>query len=121
VRVAQLIIVSMEDKKTLDIDILEEGNGPVIKNGQTAVVHYVGTLVDGTKFDSSIDRETPLSFHLGAGEVISGWEKGIVGMKVGEKRRLFIPPSLGYGSAGAGGVIPPNASLIFEVTLLEIQ
>lgn len=111
----------MEDKKTLDIDILEEGSGAAVKNGDVAVVHYVGTLVDGTKFDSSIDRDTPLSFNLGAGEVIAGWEQGIVGMKIGEKRRLFIPPSLGYGSAGAGGVIPPNASLIFEVKLLEIQ
>ncbi len=111
----------MKDKKTLDIDILEEGKGPAIKNGDTAVVHYTGTLVDGTKFDSSVDRDTSFSFSLGAGEVIAGWEQGIIGMKVGEKRRLSIPPSLGYGSAGAGGVIPPNATLIFEVQLLEIK
>lgn len=111
----------MEEKKTLDIDILEEGNGPTIKNGDTAVMHYTGTFVDGTKFDSSVDRDTPFSFVLGVGEVIAGWEQGVVGMKVGEKRRLCIPSELGYGSAGAGGVIPPNAALVFEVQLLGIK
>lgn len=114
----------MKDKNTidkLDIDILEEGEGPEIKNGDIAVVHYTGKLVDGTKFDSSVDRGTPISFSLGAGEVIAGWDQGIVGMKVGSRRRLLIPATLGYGSVGAGGVIPPNASLVFEVALMEIK
>ncbi len=105
----------------LKIETLKEGTGPAIANGNTAVVHYTGTLLNGTKFDSSLDRGEPFSFELGAGRVIAGWEQGILGMKVGEKRKLTIAPELGYGSSGAGGIIPPNATLIFEVELLEIK
>jgi FKBP-type peptidyl-prolyl cis-trans isomerase len=103
------------------IEILKNGNGPGAKIGDTLLVHYVGTLTDGTKFDSSRDRGQPFSFKLGAGNVIPGWEEGLLDMKVGEIRRLTIPPELGYGSAGAGKVIPPNATLIFEVELLKIN
>ena len=105
----------------LKIEILKEGTGAAAKNGDTVVVHYTGTLIDGKKFDSSLDRGEPYSFPLGAGEVIAGWEQGILGMKVGEKRKLFIPSDLAYGERGAGGIIPPNAPLIFEVELLEIK
>ena len=105
----------------LDIDVIQEGSGTAIQEGQTAVVHYTGTLLDGTKFDSSVDRGDPFSFSLGAGEVIEGWDQGVNGMAVGEKRKLKIPSELGYGATGAGGVIPPNATLIFEVELLEIK
>ena len=105
----------------LDIDVIQKGSGPAIQNGQTAIVHYTGTLLDGTKFDSSVDRGTPFSFSLGAGEVIEGWDQGVNGMMVGEKRKLQIPPELGYGASGAGGVIPPNATLMFEIELLEIK
>lgn len=105
----------------LKIEVLQEGTGDTAKNGDTIIVHYTGTLLDGTKFDSSLDRGEPFSFVLGLGRVIQGWEQGILGMKVGEKRKLTIPPELAYGAAGAGGVIPPNATLIFEVELLEIK
>lgn len=88
--------------------------------GQTVSVHYTGWLENGTKFDSSLDRGTPFDFSLGKKMVIAGWDEGVVGMKVGGKRRLTIPPHLGYGERGAGGVIPPNATLIFEVELLDI-
>ncbi len=97
------------------------GSGAAPKRGDTLVVHYTGTLDDGTKFDSSVDRGEPFTFQIGAGQVIPGWEQGIITMKVGGKRRLTIPPDLAYGSRGAGGVIPPNATLIFEVELLEIK
>ena len=107
--------------ENLNIDVIQKGDGPAIQNGQIAVVHYTGTLLDGTKFDSSVDRGTPFSFSLGAGEVIEGWDKGVLGMMVGEKRKLQVPPELGYGASGAGGVIPPNAILVFEVELLEIK
>ena len=100
---------------------LEEGTGAEATAGQTVVVHYRGTLEDGTQFDASYDRGTPFSFPLGRGRVIKGWDEGVQGMKVGGKRKLVIPPDLGYGSRGAGGVIPPNATLIFEVELLDIK
>ncbi|MGB6067733.1 MAG: FKBP-type peptidyl-prolyl cis-trans isomerase [Desulfomonilaceae bacterium] len=102
----------------LKIEILQEGNGPLPQNGQTVVVHYTGTLENGKKFDSSRDRGTPFSFVLGQGRVIRGWDEGIALMNVGTRARLTIPPQLGYGSAGAGNVIPPNATLIFDVELL---
>jgi len=105
----------------LKIEILEKGNGAAAKNGDTIVVHYIGTLENGTKFDSSLDRGRPFSFVLGAGQVIAGWEQGILGMRVGEKRKLTIAPELAYGEAGAGNAIPPNATLIFEINLLEIK
>lgn len=97
------------------------GTGPAAQTGDTVVVHYTGYLADGTKFDSSLDRGQPFTLTLGRGQVIKGWEEGLVGMKVGGKRKLIIPPELAYGSTGAGGVIPPNATITFEVELLEIQ
>jgi FKBP-type peptidyl-prolyl cis-trans isomerase len=97
------------------------GTGAEATTGKTAVVHYTGWLMDGTKFDSSVDRNQPFSFPLGAGQVIKGWDEGVVGMKVGGKRTLIIPPALGYGARGAGGVIPPNATLKFEVQLLDVK
>jgi len=111
----------IQEMDTVKIEVLQEGTGEVSKTGDTITVHYVGTLTDGTKFDSSVDRGQPFSFTLGENRVIQGWEQGLLNMKVGEKRRLTIPSNLGYGSYGAGGVIPPNATLIFEVELLKIN
>ena len=91
------------------------------RGGQKAKVHYTGWLKNGEKFDSSKDRHEPFEFMLGAGQVIKGWDEGVAGMKVGGKRKLTIPPALGYGARGAGGVIPPNAELIFEVELLGLR
>lgn len=109
------------NKQGIQIEILKEGAGAAAKNGDIVSVHYTGTLENGTKFDSSVDRGTPFEFTLGAGQVISGWDIGVEGMKVGEKRKLTIPSLLAYGERGAGGVIPPNATLIFEVELLGIR
>jgi FKBP-type peptidyl-prolyl cis-trans isomerase len=109
-----------EDFKELSIEILEEGSGKEAEAGDRLSVHYTGTLKDGTRFDSSYDRGEPFLFVLGIGEVIDGWDQGLIGMKVGEKRRLEIPSSLGYGSNGSG-IIPPNAGLIFEIELLSID
>ena len=97
------------------------GSGAQPQAGQTAVVHYTGWLLDGKKFDSSKDRGQPFSFPVGRGRVIKGWDEGVATMKVGGTRRLTIPPDLGYGAQGAGGVIPPNATLTFEVELLDVR
>jgi FKBP-type peptidyl-prolyl cis-trans isomerase FkpA len=97
------------------------GTGAEAQAGKTVSVHYTGWLTDGTKFDSSRDRNQPFSFPLGRGQVIKGWDEGVAGMKVGGKRTLTIPPDLGYGARGAGGVIPPNATLKFEVELLDVK
>ncbi len=97
------------------------GTGTEAQAGKTVSVHYTGWLLDGTKFDSSKDRNQPFSFPLGRGQVIKGWDEGVAGMKVGGKRTLVIPPDLGYGARGAGGVIPPNATLKFEVELLDVK
>ncbi len=113
--------ISQSDGQDLEIEILKQGYGKEAKDRDTVSVHYTGFLADGTKFDSSLDKGRPFSFTLGAGQVIKGWDLGVKGMKIGEKRRLVMPPELGYGAAGAGGVIPPNSTLIFEVELLEIQ
>ncbi|MDX9955654.1 MAG: FKBP-type peptidyl-prolyl cis-trans isomerase [Anaerolineae bacterium] len=100
---------------------IKVGEGDMPKLGDTVVVHYTGWLEDGTKFDSSVDRGEPFEFSIGLGQVISGWDEGVGTMRVGGVRKLIIPPDLGYGAGGAGGVIPANATLIFEVELLEIR
>lgn len=97
------------------------GDGREVKSGDTIVIHYTGTLQDGTKFDSSYDLGQPFTTQIGTGQVIKGWDQGIIGMKVGGKRHLVIPPDLGYGSTGAGDKIPPNSTLVFDVELMEIK
>jgi len=104
----------------LTIEDIVVGDGAAASAGQKVKVHYTGWLTNGTKFDSSKDRNDPFVFPLGAGSVIKGWDEGVRGMKIGGKRKLTIPPALGYGARGAGGVIPPNATLVFEVELLGV-
>jgi FKBP-type peptidyl-prolyl cis-trans isomerase len=104
----------------LIIEDLVVGTGAAAASGQKVTVHYTGWLTNGKKFDSSKDRGDPFVFSLGKGQVIKGWDEGVQGMKVGGKRKLTIPPAMGYGSRGAGGVIPPNATLVFEVELLGV-
>lgn len=105
----------------LIIEDLVTGSGDTATAGQYVTVHYTGWLTSGQKFDSSLDRGDPFEFRLGAGQVIGGWDQGVAGMQVGGKRKLTIPPELGYGARGAGGVIPPNATLVFEVELLGVN
>ncbi len=105
------------------LEIVDEvvGEGAEAKRGDRVTVHYTGWLTDGTKFDSSRDRDQPFQFMLGMGMVIAGWDQGVAGMKVGGQRTLIIPAELGYGARGAGGVIPPNATLVFDVELLGVH
>ena len=112
--------VTTTDSGLQYIDI-EEGTGASPETGQMVVVHYSGKLDDGSVFDSSVQRNRPFEFTIGVGQVIKGWDEGVASMKVGGKRQLVIPPELGYGSRGAGGVIPPNATLTFDVELLDIK
>jgi FKBP-type peptidyl-prolyl cis-trans isomerase len=105
----------------LQIEELKAGEGQEAKSGDQVTVHYVGTLTDGKKFDSSRDRGQGFSFKLGAGKVIKGWDRGVAGMKIGSVRKLTIPPDLAYGAGGFPPVIPPNSTLVFEVELLQIK
>lgn len=112
---------NITEPQDLEVEILKTGEGVQSQAGDTVSVHYTGTLTDGTKFDSSLDRGQPFSFTLGQGRVIKGWEQGVLGMTIGEKRKLTIPAYLGYGDSGSGALIPPGATLIFEVELLAIN
>ena len=114
-------LVGVRPKPEVKVEVLREGTGREAQDGDTVSVHYTGKLDDGTKFDSSLERGEPITFPLGAGMVIPGWEEGIRGMRVGEKRNLTIPPELGYGEYGAGDAIPPNATLHFEVELVDAR
>lgn len=113
-------MASVTTESGLGIEDLVVGDGDAAEAGQYVMVHYTGWLANGSKFDSSLDRDEPFEFALGAGQVIAGWDEGVQGMRIGGRRKLTIPPQLGYGVRGAGGVIPPNATLIFEVDLLAI-
>ena len=115
------VFISKFMENGLKIEDVKIGNGAEAKAGNTIIVNYLGTLVNGTKFDSSYDRGQPFSFLLGGGQVISGWDQGLIGMKIGGKRKLIIPASLAYGEKGVPGAIPPNATLIFEVELLGVK
>ena len=105
----------------MKVEMITWGGGPAPKPGDTVSVHYTGWLTDGTKFDSSVDRDEPFAFVLGAGQVIQGWDRGVATLRVGDKARLTIPPELAYGQAGYPGAIPPNATLVFEVELLSVS
>lgn len=118
--IVELIDIPKETPQ-VKIEDLQMGTGAEAVAGKQVTVHYTGRLENGTKFDSSLDRNQPYTFELGGGEVIAGWDQGLVGMKVGGKRRLTIPPSLGYGEGGFGDIIPRNATLIFEVELLDVK
>ena len=109
------------DNTKLNIEVLKAGTGPGAAKGQSVSVDYTGKLMDGTVFDSSIPRGQPFTLTLGTNQVIAGWEMGLLGMKVGEQRRLTIPPALAYGANGIGGVIPPNATLVFDVEMKSIK
>jgi FKBP-type peptidyl-prolyl cis-trans isomerase len=111
----------MKTPSGLEIESLKPGTGKEAVSGRTVTVHYVGTLTNGSKFDSSRDRGEGFKFHLGAGQVIKGWDEGVAGMKVGELRKLTIPPHLGYGARGFPPVIPANSTLVFEVELLDVN
>lgn len=111
----------MQINTTMKIEKLVSGNGASPKKGDTVTVHYTGWLTDGSKFDSSVDRDDPFAFVLGTGQVIRGWDEGVATMKVGDKVKLTIPPEKAYGAQGYPGAIPPNATLVFDVELLEIS
>jgi FKBP-type peptidyl-prolyl cis-trans isomerase len=121
---ATLKAPSEQEKKVSDKLVITDekiGDGAEAKAGQLVTVHYTGRLTDGTKFDSSLDRNQPFRFMLGVGQVIKGWDEGVVGMKIGGKRKLVIPAEKGYGARGAGAAIPPNATLEFDVELLSVE
>jgi peptidylprolyl isomerase len=114
----ETVVTTQSGLQYVDIAI---GQGSAIQTGQTVTVHYTGWLLDGKKFDSSVDRGEPFEFQVGVGQVIKGWDEGVLSMKVGGKRKLIIPSDLGYGPRGAGRVIPPNATLVFEVEVLDAK
>ena len=113
--------MSASNTTNLQLEFLKYGDGPGPEAGEIAVVHYTGWLTNGQKFDSSVDRNEPFEVAAGVGQVIQGWDAALLRMRVGDKVRATIPPEMGYGASGAGGVIPPNATLVFEMELLEVK